>query len=661
MDIMDKDRENDRYIGKRLEGRYEIQELIGMGGMANVYKAFDSIDQRTVAVKILRDEFLGNDEFLRRFKNESKAIAVLSHPNIVRVYDVSFQNHVHSIVMEHIDGITLKDYIERQTVLSWKEAIHFTLQILRALQHAHDKGIVHRDIKPHNIMLLQNGNIKVTDFGIAQFARSEVKTITDRAIGSVHYISPEQAMGEMTDEKSDIYSVGVMLFEMLTGRLPFEADTAVSVAIKQIQTQAVRPTSINPSIPEGLEHITLRAMQKDAGLRYQSAAEMIADIEKFKENPSIQFAYKYLDNESSANISKRFRRAVSETREDEDMVVKRKKTPYIPILTGVTLAFVLASIGFIALMVYLNNPFTQVPDIAVPTLIGTKIDTAIRTNENIEIKIEDHVFSSDFAKDVICEQNPKADSLQIKEGSVVKVKVSKGPQKFIMENYANRSANQVMQKLQESGLEPREIREYSDTVPAGSVIGTDPSMGAELSSGDIVTVYVSNGPEKQLAEVPSDLIGMNVEQANQLLQFSTLRIGNISEEPSDKPAGTIIAVDPDVGSMVEEGASLNVVISKGGESSVTLSVPLPNVKETFTVRMYDEDNNLLAKDTIDPTQQQVWNPELSGEEGTVLTVKIYISTEERSGKLWQTYEVDFETGEHLLDRDYSDSPNFDWD
>ena len=236
---------NDKYIGKKLDGRYEIQELIGVGGMANVYKAHDRAANRTVAVKILRDEYLSNEELLRRFKNESKAIAVLSHPNIVKVYDVIFADKVYAIVMEYIDGITLKEYIEQQHVLKWKEAVHFTVQILRALQHAHDKGIVHRDIKPQNIMLLEDGTIKVMDFGIARFARSETKTITDRAIGSVHYISPEQACGEVTDEKTDIYSVGVMLFEMLTGELPFDADRPVTVAIQQIQAQPKRPRQIN--------------------------------------------------------------------------------------------------------------------------------------------------------------------------------------------------------------------------------------------------------------------------------------------------------------------------------------------------------------------------------------------------------------------------------
>ncbi len=251
----------DKYVGKRLDGRYEIQEIIGVGGMAVVYKAHDNVENRTVAIKILKDEFVTNEEFIRRFKNESKAIAVLSHPNIVKVYDVSFGDLIQYIVMEYIDGITLKEFIERQGSLKWKDAVYFTVQILKGLQHAHDKGIVHRDVKPQNIMVLSDGTIKVADFGIARFARNEQRTITDKAIGSVHYISPEQARGEKTDEKADIYSVGVMLYEMLTGRLPFEAESAVSVAIMQLQRDPELPTAINPSIPLGLEQITMHAMQ----------------------------------------------------------------------------------------------------------------------------------------------------------------------------------------------------------------------------------------------------------------------------------------------------------------------------------------------------------------------------------------------------------------
>ena len=274
----------DKYIGKRLGGRYDIKELIGVGGMANVYKATDIIEDKIVAVKILKDEYLSNDEFLRRFRNESKAIAVLSHPNIVKIFDVSLGDGIQYIVMEYVDGLTLKEYIEQQHVLRWKEAVHFTVQILRALQHAHDKGIVHRDIKPQNIMLLQDGTIKVMDFGIARFARDDGRTVTDKAIGSVHYISPEQARGDVTDEKSDIYSVGVMLFEMLTGKLPFDADSAVSIALMQMQAIPKMPRQLNETIPEGLEEITVRAMQKDPSQRYQSAAEMLRDIDEFKRN-----------------------------------------------------------------------------------------------------------------------------------------------------------------------------------------------------------------------------------------------------------------------------------------------------------------------------------------------------------------------------------------
>ncbi len=295
----------DNYVGKRLDGRYEIREIVGVGGMAVVYKAYDNIDDRMVSIKVLKDEFLANEEFRRRFKNESKAIAVLSHPNIVKVYDVSLGDKLQYIVREYVEGITLKEYIEQQGVIPWKEAVHFTTQILRALQHAHDKGIVHRDIKPQNIMLLENGTIKVTDFGIARFSRGETRTMTEAAIGSVHYISPEQARGEMTDDKADIYSVGVVLYEMITGRLPFESDSAVSVAIMQVQNEATPPREINPQIPVGLEQITLHAMEKSTANRYQSAAEMLLDLDELKRNPSIKFDYTYfVDKEPTKFINR---------------------------------------------------------------------------------------------------------------------------------------------------------------------------------------------------------------------------------------------------------------------------------------------------------------------------------------------------------------------
>ena len=261
----------DKYLGKRLDGRYEIHELIGVGGMANVYRCTDTVDDREVAVKILKDEYLNNEEFIRRFKNESKAIAMLSHPNIVKVYDVSFGDMIQYIVMEYIDGITLKEYIDQQGIIEWKDAIHLTAQILKALQHAHECGIVHRDIKPQNIMLLQDGTIKVTDFGIARFSDKSTRTMTEQAIGSVHYIAPEQARGDATDGKTDIYSVGVMLYEMLTGKLPFDGDSAVTIALMQLQSTPKHPREINPGIPIGLEQITMKAMEKLPSDRYTSA------------------------------------------------------------------------------------------------------------------------------------------------------------------------------------------------------------------------------------------------------------------------------------------------------------------------------------------------------------------------------------------------------
>ena len=281
----------ENYVGKRLDSRYEIHEIIGVGGMSVVYKAYDNVDDRIVAVKILKEEFANDDEFVRRFKNESKAIAVLSHPNIVKVYDVSFGDKIQYIVMEYVDGITLKEYIQKQGIITWNDAVYFISQILKALQHAHDKGIVHRDIKPQNIILLSTGEIKVTDFGIARFSRTETRTLTENAIGSVHYISPEQAKGELTDERADIYSLGVVFYEMLTGTVPFEADSAVSVALMQVRDDAKRLTDINPDIPIGLEQICFHAMQKNPLERYQTATEMLLDLEEVIRNPNATFDY----------------------------------------------------------------------------------------------------------------------------------------------------------------------------------------------------------------------------------------------------------------------------------------------------------------------------------------------------------------------------------
>ncbi len=654
----------DKYIGKKLDGRYEIQEIIGIGGMANVYKAYDVIENRVVAVKILRDEYVDNEEFLRRFKNESKAIAVLSHPNIVKVYDVSFTNRMQSIVMEYIDGITLKEYIEQQRVLKWKEAVHFTVQILRALQHAHDKGIVHRDIKPQNVMLLSDGTIKITDFGIARFARSESKTLTDRAIGSVHYISPEQAQGGVTDERTDIYSVGVMLFEMLTGTLPFEADSPVSVALKQIQSTPKRPREINPDIPEGLEDITMRAMQKDIAGRYQSAAEMLRDIDEFKRNPSISFEYKYLsaplpsetkrmkqtvtpENKKTASAAKSTGHKKKKERQEDEA---EKRAPVIPILGGITLAFVLVTALFIGGMFYFNNPFEKVPDVDLPDMRGMsyeKVKNDPMYSQNFKIQVEGNDYSEEYPLGTIMDQDPKPNR-KVKVGSLVKVRVSNGPKRVVVPPLAGDEATVAFGKLNDLGLAYSETKTYSDDVAEGYVIGTDPAAGSEVQGGANITVYVSMGGNKKMIKVP-DVTGLPLDSAKLMLNGYKLKVGTVTPVESNLPAGTVIDQDPSPESQIETGSFVNltVVASDTVETtSQTVYIQLPSNIDRVVEVSATLDGKEVHRLSMNPAQTRVWKPAFEGEGAK--TVKIYIE-----GKIYQVYEIDFDLGTATPVDDYS--------
>ena len=630
---------NDKYIGKKLDGRYEIQELIGVGGMANVYKAHERAANRTVAVKILRDEYLSNEELLRRFKNESKAIAVLSHPNIVKVYDVIFADKVYAIVMEYIDGITLKEYIEQQHVLKWKEAVHFTVQILRALQHAHDKGIVHRDIKPQNIMLLEDGTIKMMDFGIARFARSETKTITDRAIGSVHYISPEQACGEVTDEKTDIYSVGVMLFEMLTGELPFDADRPVTVAIQQIQAQPKRPRQINPNIPEGLEEITVRAMQKDRSRRYQSAAEMLRDIDEFKKNPSIQFEYKYMQQQPE------YQKAIASARKQKTEDAVKKKSPAIPIMGGITLAFVVIAILFVAGMIWIANPFASVEEVVLPNFVGLTYDMIVNDElyEDFDIVVEIEEPNDTYDKGIIFEQNPKA-GRTVRVGSEVKVKVSSGKTVITIPTLANVESTLASGQLTDMGLEVSQKTEYNDSVAEGNVIRTDPVEGSEVDAGTSVILYVSLGPEEKLIDMPN-VTGIQLETARTLLQQSGLKVNKVNTDPSsDRPAGTVIQQDPAAGTQIASGSAVTLTISGSSESESTQTqegnearvfVPLPmsyQYETNLTATLNDE---IVYDETVIPSEDQSWQGYFVGT--GVGDVKIYLN-----GKLYMEWSVNFD-------------------
>lgn len=634
----------DRYIGKKLDGRYEIKEIIGVGGMANVYRAYDSIDDRTVAVKILRDEHMQNDELLRRFRNESKAIAVLSHPNIVKVYDVSFNEDIQYIVMEYIDGITLKEYIEQQKVLRWKEAVHFTVQILRALQHAHDKGIVHRDIKPQNIMLLADGTIKVADFGIARFARASQQTVTDKAIGSVHYISPEQAKGDVTDEKSDIYSVGVMLYEMTTGKLPFDAESPVSVALQQIQSQPKRPRSINPDIPEGLEDIIIRAMQKDPARRYQSAAEMLRDIDEFKRDPTVSFEYKYTEPEEMS-ITENFTKTAKKTKKIKDEQVR--SAPVVPVLTGITVAFIIVAILFLIGIMAMVRPFEEVPDTTAPNLVGMDIEEAKKQYSKFNIEVESSAFHDSYDKDVIYYQNVKP-GMTVKEKSTIKVKISSGVQSFSLADYTNFEENQVYAILSENDVEFNRIYEWNDNIPEGYVISTEPGADTVVDKGTVVIIRISKGLETTYVEVPN-VLGYKLNDAKLMLNSKGIRIGNVTRVESTQAGTVVLDQSLAAGTQVQKGnATIDLVIAMERDSeanSVTLDIPLPSDNRSVQLEAFIN-GSPAAAETINPYMMSSWTVTLTGE--GINTVSIYYDD-----KLYRAYSVDFTDCTYMLVSDNS--------
>ena len=561
----------DRFVGKRLDGRYEIQEIIGVGGMAVVYKAHDNVENRTVAIKILKEEFVSNEEFIRRFKNESKAIAVLSHPNIVKVYDVSFGDLIQYIVMEYIDGITLKEFIERQGSLRWKDAVYFTIQILKGLQHAHDKGIVHRDVKPQNIMVLSDGTIKVADFGIARFARNEQRTITEKAIGSVHYISPEQARGEKTDEKADICSVGVMLYEMLTGQLPFEAESAVSVAIMQLQRDPKLPTEINPAIPLGLEQITMHAMQKTPERRYQSASEFLCDLEQFKKDPESTFDYSYFVDNAPTKfvdtlISSTPASAVVEE-DDEEAEVLKEKNNMIPILAGIASALIIAII--VLAIIFVPKLFKGTgAEIVCPKFIGMTIDE-VKQHESFNSSdiAWEYTASEDYEIGVVCDQS-QSEGKKLKNGAAITLYVSTGQTNIKVPDVYGKTESYAVSELKSKGFATVVKEVADDEVKAGLVVKTDPARTTVMAEGAEITVYVSTGKATKMLDVPN-VVGLTEEKAKAdieklgLVVQSELR--DLTANEKEYAKGYVIAQEPDANSSekVPEGTTIKIYVSTG--------------------------------------------------------------------------------------------------
>ncbi len=624
----------DKYLGKRLDGRYEIREIIGVGGMAVVYKAFDNVENRFVAIKILKEEFLSNQEFLRRFKNESKAIAMLSHPNIVNVYDVSFGDLIQYIVMEYIEGITLKEFIEREGSLRWNDAVHFTVQILKGLQHAHDKGIVHRDVKPQNIMVLSDGTIKVTDFGIARFARSDQRTITDKAIGSVHYVSPEQARGEKTDEKADIYSVGVMLYEMLTGKLPFQAESAVSVAIMQLQRDPQLPTTINPSIPKGLEQITIHAMQKSQERRYQSASEILCDLNNFRRDPSVTFPYSYfVDNAPTKYVNSLDNESLDEVTEHS---ANKNKSSIIPILTGVAIAITVAVAIFVITWLS-NNVCTDTGlEFECPDFVGkniTEIEGNPEYTENFDITFKT-APNNEYGKDIIFEQSI-AEGTKLKKGAKITLSYSTGAPTLKVPGVTGETEAAAVTELKTYNFDVKIVEEYNDEFDAGIVIKTDPAEGSEVYEGSTITVYVSSGKEEISVDIPN-VIGEPVTQAKQRIIDAGLKVvvENVNLTAADKyqPKDYVLRQDPQGGSKkVPEGTTITLYVSSGVyETDIEIALPSDFTEDVCTVSLWlngtckktSESINLKQitkytfKDIVSQNKTETFTVMIKGENGS---------------------------------------------
>ena len=580
----------DQYIGRLLDNRYEILEIIGTGGMAVVYKARCHRLNRLVAIKILKDEFAGDEEFRRRFHAEGEAVAMLSHPNIVQVYDVSTSESANFIVMELIDGISMKQYMEKKGVLNWKETLHFSIQIAKGLEHAHSRGIVHRDIKPHNIMVLKNGSVKVMDFGIAR-VMNKSNTLTKEALGSVHYISPEQAKGGHTDNRSDLYSLSVVMYEMMAGRPPYDGESAVAVAIQHINGGAALPSSLNPNIPSGMEQIIMKGMSLEIRDRYVSATEMLQDMEEFRKNPAIHFEHHSLLDDAtrtipvsqvamttaekkvqsrtgqrpadagrvrqttgqrpaagtgsmSVNTAERENEAIRRAQQRRQVQTQKKQDERSRVAT--TAIVICSGVAIVAIVIFLIALFNgallnQEKDIVeVPYLEGNMYnESLLAKHKDFKIRLLPQEYG-DYAEGQIIRQEP-AGGERVQRGSDIWITVSMGPEppSIILDNVVGADAEEACDLLESRGLKPLKKKESSYIYEAGQVTRTDPAADTELKQGETVYVYVSTGPEIVEKPMPH-VVGLEVVRARELLVQQGFNNVRYEEVESRKPAGQII-------------------------------------------------------------------------------------------------------------------------
>jgi len=564
--------------GRLLGNRYELIEPIGNGGMAKVFKAKDQILNRYVAVKILRDEFTTDQEFIKRFEAEAQSAASITHPNIVSVYDVGNEGNLYYIVMELIQGKTLKEIIiEEGSALPWKWSINIAIQIASALEVAHKNKIVHRDIKPHNIIITEDGIAKVTDFGIAKAVSNSTITAFGTTIGSVHYFSPEHARGGFTDSKSDLYSLGVVMYEMLTGRVPFDADTPVSVALKHMQEEPIPPIELNEKIPTAVNEIILKAMRKDTNLRYQSATEMLRDLNAALKNPDGDF----VDNKeyqadmptqkiSIKDIQDEAKRSNIGKKENKFLkFVKNHKG--ISFVIALILLFVLSLGGTIAV-----SRLTEPKEVVLPNFVGVKIDEAkkIAEEKNLKIEISSEEYNGQYEEGKIISQDPLySDNYNIKMGTTIKVVVSKGIEQATVPKVVGMTEEEATKALETAKLKVQKVEEENKKIEAGYVISQETEPDTKVLAGDTVIIHVSTGVKK--VAVPS-VIGKSEDEAKKTLSDLGFSVKVSNDEDTSKDNGVVLKQSLDVGKEVEVGTSISLTVNKLTETkSATVTV---NVK-----------------------------------------------------------------------------------
>ena len=649
----------DQYIGKMLDDRYEILDVIGVGGMAVVYKAYCHRLHRFVAIKVLKRDLAADAEFRRRFHEEAQAVAMLSHPNIVSVYDVSRGDDLDYIVMELIDGITLKQYMQKKNgSLNWRESLYFITQIMRALSHAHGRGIIHRDIKPQNIMVLRDGSVKVADFGIARIMSAAQNTLTQETLGSVHYISPEQARGSHIDARADIYSAGVVLYEMLTGRLPFDGDSPVSVAIQHISATPLAPRELDPDIPEGLEEITMKAMAARLDRRYVSAEAMLRDLEEFRKDPQVVFHYDLASFhgaqpvpdeptqvlETTGTIPRRPRpqpRPQARPRpapprydepDDDYDEPPRRRTLVIPIV----LIVFLAGAGLFLWLTFFSDMFSKAPEIDVPDLRGMTVEEA-DADETITFKIVESstVPSDEYPEGQIVSQDPQYGE-KAKEGSTIHVVVSSGKEPVEMIDVSGLRYEDAVQILQSKGLKV-DMPEYEadDEVEKGHVISYTPLESVELAPGDTVHLVVSTGKKVKSVIVPT-LVGQSLDNARKMISDIGLNVASVTEVYSSEAVGKVTYQSIASGTEVDEGTSIVLNVSKGPEAPTlhnkTIDVTLPTDRESVEVKITVD--GAVKYDNTVSTSVENFAPTVSG--SGVQHVCVYLD-----GALVDEFDKDF--------------------